>query len=271
MSCKIHFASLVGIDYDLDLAPAWMEYYLMQGFDSYTVFLHRENGDIPSPVISDYKNAGFIVKTADGPFGCGCIRSALLRNFADNLPENDILVTADADEFQALSDGSPIPYRSMLSRHDVLWGLLEDRYAYTLENCYGFPFSQYTLVEEYTGEHIKKLSIPHLGNGKKTDMVRTKILAAPACAPVEFKGSHIMGYVRSDYRLYMGCKVIHFAWRENASRKIALKPYFPKDNLQALYKNNIPHDLLNVYDTVASIMNATDIGSLSHEMEAELS
>lgn len=268
---KIHFAALIGVDYDLDLAPAWMEYYLSQRLDSYTVFLHREKGDIPERVISDYKNAGFTVKIAEGLFSCGCIRSALLRNFADNLPANDILVTADADEFQAMPNGSPIPYRDMLSRYDVLWGLMEDRYAYTMENCFGFPFDQYTLIEDYTGEHIKKLTIPHLGNGKKTDMVRTKILAAPAGAPVEFKGSHIMGYVSTAYRLYMECKVIHFAWRENSARKLALKPYFPKENLESLFKNKVPHELSNVYDTVASLMNPAYLMGVQHEMEAELS
>jgi len=259
---KIHFLSLVGVDYDLDLFPEWAEYYLSQKLDSYTVFLHRENGDISRNIISDYKNAGFDVKTIDGPFSCGCNRSAYFRNFADNLPEGDFLITADADEFQAMDNGSRIDYRDMLSRYDVLWGLLEDRYAETLENCYHDPFKQYTLIEEYTGEPIKKLSIPHLGNGPKTDMVRTKILAAPAGAPVEYKGSHILKYVPGNYRIFMDCKVIHFAWRENAARKLALKPYFPKENLEAMFKNKVPLELINVYDTVAKMM-----GNAEYDME----
>jgi len=264
---KIHFAALIGVDYDLDLAPYWTRYYLDRRFDSYTAILHRENGDIPAGIQADYRNAGFRVLCADGPFSIGCQRSVRLNNLADNLPPDDMLVTADADEFQSLKCDSPLDYRYFCNRYDILHGLHEDRYTLTLENCYSDPFSQYTLVEEYTGEHIKRIVTPFLDVNKSPELIRTKILAAKAGAPVEYKGSHCMKYVASNANIFYDCKVIHFAWRENVASKNALKPYFSMDNLKQLHGNRVPDNLVEVYNTVESLLHPVEdfFGKGEHE------
>lgn len=252
---KIHFAALVGIDYDLDLMIPWSRYYLDRKLDSYTVVLHRESGNIPDELQADYRNAGFRVLCADGPFSAGAVRCAMMNNIADNLPGDDILVTSDADEFQAMPDGSPIDYRSIFRRYNMLHGLHEDRYAPTMEDCFGDPFDQYTLIEPYTGEYLKKACVPFIPPEHSPLLVRTKILGAPAGCPVEYKGSHCVKILPAFYRILFDCKVIHFAWRESSARKIALKYYYKKEGLSSVYKNRIPPELVDVYNTVNDIIN----------------
>jgi hypothetical protein len=252
---KLHFAALVGIEYDMDLAAPWIKHYLDMRLDTYTVVLHRETGDIPQGIQSDYRNAGFRVLCADGPFSIGCARSAHLNNIADNLPKNDILVTADADEFQARFDGSPINYRYLMTQYDILHGLHEDRYSHCLENCYTNPFKQYPIAEKYTGEHIKVLKVSFIDEKNSPVLIRTKILAAPAGYPVEYKGSHCMKWVPQNAKICYDCKVIHFAWREGAARKLALKSYFTIDSLKEVYNNDIPKELYDKYDEVSKAMH----------------
>lgn len=248
---KIHFASLVGVDYDMDMMPYWIPYYLKAGFDSYTVVLHREHGDIPEGIQSDFRNAGFKVRCADGPFTIGCARSAHLNNIANGLDDNDIFVTADADEFHANNNGTPIDYREVLSCYDVLHGIHSDRYADTLEPCRMDPFVQYPYEEQYTGEYLKNIDIPFLKNTEPPALWRSKIIAAPAGAVVEFKGSHCMSEIPSNYNIRFGHKVIHFAWREAAVRKLALKSYYSIENLKAVFNDVVPEGFIDKHaDTV---------------------
>jgi len=55
----IHFAVLYGVDYELDLFPWWIEHYRNMRFDSYKVFLHREEGNIPDYVIDLFRKEGY--------------------------------------------------------------------------------------------------------------------------------------------------------------------------------------------------------------------
>jgi hypothetical protein len=252
---KIHFAALVGVDYDLDLFKAWSKYYMDRKLDSYTVVLHREHGEIEKSTVADYRNAGFRVLCADGPFSTGCVRSALLGNIAANLPGDDILVTADADEFQAMNDGTPIDYRYFCEHYDILHGLHEDRYALAMERCDGDPFKQYPFIEAYTGEHLKTLTIPFINKASAPVLVRTKILAAPCGSPVEYKGSHCLKYVTINQKIKFDFKVIHFAWRNSASLKMAIKPYFNLDSLQQVFNNKIPESLIDAYVEAEAFMN----------------
>jgi hypothetical protein len=253
---KIHFAALLGVDYDMDLMPYWIPYYLDRKLDSYTIVLHREKGDIPAGIISDFKNAGFRTYCVNGPFNHGSVRRFHLNNIAHNFNPSDMLVTADADEFQSMPDGipvlecEPIEYRIAAKHYDILHGLHEDRYADTLDNCITDPFIQYPYVENYTGEYNKVIINPFLSATTAPALWRTKILAAPAGMTVEYKGSHCVREVNTTDRILFGCRVIHFAWRESAARKLALKSYFSIESLKEVYGNKVPDDLIEKYRQV---------------------
>lgn len=253
---------MVGVEYDMDLAEPWILFYRNRRLDSYTVVLHRETGEIPENIQRLYREAGFRVLCANGPFSIGCARSAHLNNIADNLPPEDILVTADADEFQTDKNGEPLDYRYLMTSYDMLHGLHEDRYSHCMENCYTDPFKQYFLREKYTGEHIKKLVVPFIKEENAPELIRTKILAAPAGWPIEYKGSHCMKWVPQNAKILDDCKVIHFAWREGAARKIALKHYFSRESLNEVYHNNVPKDIVDTYNNVNSLLNPSELESV---------
>lgn len=229
---KIHFAAVIGIEYDLDLAEYWIRYYKKCGFDSYTVFLHHEDGAVPSCVFRKYVNEGFNVHIVDGKFSDGKLRMVHLQNFARNLDRHDFLVTADADEFQALPNGEPIDYRMFLGKYDMLRGFLEDRYSDEPEDCVGDPFLQYYYIENDTGEYIKTVYPSYLRDQVWQPTVRTKILAARAGESVNFTGSHTITIVQSSARILENCKVIHFAWRRGSVRKFKTKSYLKENKYE---------------------------------------
>jgi hypothetical protein len=255
---KIHFAALIGVDYDLDLFNPWVSYYADRKFDSYTAVLHRENGDIPASVQSDYRNAGFRVLCVDGPFSIGCCRSAHLSNIAVNLPPDDMFVTADADEFQVYRDNTPIDYRYVCRAYDILHGLHEDRFSLGLTACKSDPFIEYPYAEEYTGEYLKQVKTPFIDVDHAPVLVRTKILAAPCNAPVEYKGSHCIKWVNTNQKVLLGLKVIHFAWREGAARKLPLKSYFSLDNIRQVFNGKLSDQMINNYNTIRAVANPSE-------------
>jgi hypothetical protein len=255
---KIHFASLVGVDYDTDMLPYWIPYYLKAKLDSYTVVLHRETGDIPHSIQEDFRNAGFKVRCADGPFTIGCARSAHINNIANNLPTGDMLVTVDADEFVTDENNEPLDYRSLCSQYQILHGLHSDRYSDTLVACNRDPFLQYPYEEEYTGEYHKAISVPFLGNSKPPALWRCKIIAAPVECPVEYKGSHVVSEVLSSYNIRFGLKLIHFNWREGAARKLAFKQYYSLENIKAVFNGCLPEGVEAIHSEVSNFVCPDD-------------
>jgi hypothetical protein len=157
-----------------------------------------------------------------------------------------------------MDDNSPIDYRYQCRAYDILHGLHEDRFSNGLLPCRNDPFLEYTQIEEYTGEHIKQLKTPFIDVEHAPVLIRTKILAAPAGASVEYKGSHCLKEVHVNQKILFGLKVIHFAWREGAVRKLALKSYFSIDNMKQVFNNKIPDDLVDTYNTVSRIMKPSD-------------
>lgn len=222
---KNHFVSVIGVDYDLDLAPYWIRHYQTRGFDTMTVFLHREAGEIDKSVQDMYRNAGFTVFCIDGPYSGGIVGAFHLRNFIKNLPESDFVTVADADEFQVMSDGSPIPYKALCEEYDVLHGLFEERYADSLSVCMEDPFTQYQHVEPYTGDYLKPFCPPYLKHIQWPHVYRCKIIAARAGEAYRFYGMHSVNELQHDSRILFGLKVIHFNWREGAALKIAKKEW----------------------------------------------
>jgi hypothetical protein len=245
---KIHFACLLGVDYETDLQPFWAAHYLNMGLDSYKVFLHREKGLVPEEIIKEFRRYGFSVETIDGHQGNGKLRKLALGQYARALDKSDFLVTADADEFQMgdvppslLSDSEDCSYRRLTGCYDIISGYMLDRWAASgLEECKMDPFIQYPCEEDFTQEILKSVTPPFLQKTCWPVTRRTKILCARAGYDVAYEGSHCMTGSPYDAKISDGYKVIHFAWRESAARKAALKSYFNQANLDEIFGGKAP-------------------------------
>lgn len=223
-----HFISVIGVDYDLDLAPYWIKHYAPCDFDTRTVFLHRETGGVPQSTVNLYVKNGFTVHCIDGPYSGGIVGAAYMENFIRNLPGTDFVTVADADEFQTMRDGSLIPYKVLCRDYDILHGLFEERYADTLSVCEDDPFIQYPHVEPYTGDYLKAFCPPYLDHIEWPWVYRCKIIAARANEQYRFYGMHTIENIKQRTKIMFGLKVIHFAWREGAKRKLAKKDWYKK-------------------------------------------
>lgn len=246
---KIHFASVFGVLYDMDLAYWWTRYYLDMELDSYTVFLHAENlSDVTDLHQRIFKDSGFNVKVCDGPYCDGMVRKLCLEHLAHTLPPEDFLVTADADEFQAGPHNEPLQYRKLEQNYDVISGFLIDRYSSSLDKCAGNPFEQYFDEEDFTGQAIRDFSPPYLRETVWPLTRRTKILAARCGSNVAYIGSHCMKEISSNTRIAENYKVLHFCWRESARRKMAIKSYYSKQNISESFNGHIPEDIEKATD-----------------------
>ena len=258
---NIHFAAFFGVEFDLDIMPFWIEHYKKAGFDSYHIFLHKESGEIGSEIKTRFKHEGFSIETVDGPYSHGILQKLHFNLYADKLPPDDFLVIADADEFQSEPGAGPlqagtdlfigppapslIPYRELLKHVDIVTGFMVDRYTHRLETCYMNPFRQYPyeqypadkILDNFTPPEFRKTEWPHTR--------RTKVLAARAGYEVAYEGSHCLMQVpekalfAEDYRVY------HFAWRESAKKKVAIKAYYTQENCKEIFDGEISKDELD--------------------------
>lgn len=254
---KIHFACMFGVEYELDIMPYWTGHYTGFHFDSYHAFLHKEDGRISPDIQIEFKNLGFTIECIAGPQGNGNLRRLILGFYASTLPPEDFLVIADADEYQSMPDTNnvrdlmvgkdhvvlgpdrptPLDYYGLLSHYDIIGGFLIDRYATRLEACYSDPFHQYPYEEPWTGKIQHNFTPAFLRRSEWLDTRRTKILAARAGYQTSYAGCHCMHLVPSEAKIMEDCKVYHFAWRESAKRKMAVKTYFTPENLREI---NLP-------------------------------
>lgn len=225
---KHHFVSVIGVEYDLDLAPFWIKYYKERAFDTYTVFLHREKGQIPQIVQDMYLKEGFTVRCINGPYNGGIAGAFHMEIFIRALPPEDFVTVADADEFQADENGAPIEYKKLCGEYDVLHGLFEERYGDRLDKCDKDPFVQYPHREPFTGHYFKKFCPPYLDHIDWPCVYRCKIIASRASEAYRFYGMHSLSNVSSNSKILFGLKVVHFAWREGAAQKAMKKSWYKK-------------------------------------------
>lgn len=235
---------MFGVEYDLDLFPFWARYYLDMKLDSYKVFLHKEDGKIGGDIKSEFKNAGFTIECIDGPQSNGILRKLLLGYYASQLPPDDFLVTADADEFQRNpsygNPETPPDYRRLLVNYDIITGFLVDRYSIRLEACHNDPFEQYPEEEPFTRDTYKNFTPPFLRKTEWSQTRRNKILAAHCGDEVSYAGSHCLMSVPATARIAEDFRVMHFAWRDSAKAKLSVKTYFTPENLNEIYEGKVP-------------------------------
>ena len=240
---KIHFASFYGVAYDLDLFKPWALYYQSMHFDSYKVFLHDENNPVSDSIRNRFLGADFKAEVVSGKYSDGRLQDLVLGRYAQSLQPSDLLVIADADEFHNMpglvtfndyekgSDKFLVPnFRELAESYDMLTGFLTDRYSMKLEPCTFDPLIEYPFEEPFTGEYIKDFTPPWLRRTKWPKIRRTKILMAPCGYLRDYSGSHYLEETPGDARIMENFKVLHFAWRESARVKTALKSYYRKEN-----------------------------------------
>lgn len=257
---KIHFASLFGVDYELDLLYPWLSYYKNMEFDSYKIFLHREQGEIGSDVLRQFKMLGVDVERLGGPQGNGMLRKIVLGQYAASLPADDFLVTADADEFQScpvanghdhsggtdyvkgVADPISPDYRKLFQKFDLVTGFMVDRYTLRLEAACGWPFAQYPFEEPFTKEYLKAFTPPYMRKTAWPHTRRTKILGGRCGYEIGYEGSHCALSLPSDVKITEDFRVYHFAWRESAKRKAVVKSYYNMENLEEIFGGVLPEE-----------------------------
>lgn len=234
---RTHFISLIGLDYDMDLLPYWVDYYLDYKFDVYKVWLHKK-GDTPEnphpqrfEVQAALQQYHFSVEQAYGEFRNGSLRVKCLEPYHKSLHRDDYVICADSDEFHQLS---PRDYFELFDAgFDVISGHLEERYDSTLHDPYPVRMGgmvripldmQYPcrgqLHELILQEH------PHVPAS------RSKILAAKAWVDVSYIGSH---RAEADGGTQAaGYLVDHYTCRESLLHRMSGKSYYS------------PQEILNV-------------------------
>lgn len=233
---KIHFAVFFGVDYDLDLFPYWQRYYRDMRLDSYTAFLHSEVS-VPHTTSKLFSDCGFNPVPVIDAYNNGRLQGLILNEYASKLPEEDVLVVADADEFHCVPDtvsrataGNPPDYRELFEKYDIISGFLCDRYTEEgFTECNAYPFNQYPLEEPFNKFVFKNYAPPFIENYSGPSLRRTKILASRCGYKVYRNGSHQMAEVPSEAAIDENYKVLHFAWRKGSENKMKIKSYYDKE------------------------------------------
>lgn len=224
---RIHFSSLVCVDFDLDLIPHWIGHYKVHRFDSYHVFLHSptQKSSYLRLAITAFEAAGFTVRVVDGnrPFAVGNLRRDLLYPYSKRFPGDHFMVIADSDEFQEVAN-----YRAMLDRAPTIRGVLVDRWDTTLHPA-SYPerlHDQYPMMGEVWQEVVK------LHPGLPEDfhrVVKKKVCAMPCGAPGDYNGSHLLlpDLPGNDVPV----PVEHYSWRDTVIDRMCGKWYFTPQSI----------------------------------------
>jgi hypothetical protein len=129
-------------------------------------------------------------------------------------------------------------------------GFLVDRYTDDFEVCDRDPFLQYQDKEEYTAEFMKTFTPPWLRKTSWPLTRRSKVLMSKVSVGVAFEGSHICYEIAATDRVLTDFRIEHFAWRESAKQKIAVKSYFTQENLAEVYKGEAPFELVSALHSI---------------------
>lgn len=229
-----HFIALVGLDYDTDLLPYWVDYYREYGFDEYRVWLHV-NGDEeahPDPRRVRYgelfRDNGFYVEQAYGEFANGALRMRCLKGYQRTLPDDDFVICADSDEFQILSKDDY--FDLMKCGFEVISGELRDRFDFTLHNpeplIFGDPVRMPLHVQYPLHGNVAQIAKQTV---EPASCCRAKVLAAKASVNVSYIGSHRVS--GSKHREAKGYIVDHYTCRESYLRRMGGKTYFRPEQI----------------------------------------
>ena len=125
---RIHFVSLISIDFDVDLLPYFIPHYSDLECDNYCLFLHEgKNTDANLWAESAAREAGWKARfiPREASFGGGELRRALFEKFRRAVKPDDYIISADADEFQIWKDS---PREIGEAGYDIVLGRRIDRF-----------------------------------------------------------------------------------------------------------------------------------------------
>ena len=242
MGPKIHFAALVCVDYELDIAEKWCEHYEAFGFDTYTVFLqstdranHKRNCAEAAPLFWEH---GFQVRDIDEDWNEGRLRCRAMEPFHDSLPPEDYIVVADSDEFH--NPTLPLPrgegrgegYRDLILSCDIVQGRLIDRWGSRLENVRQDMSldKQYPNRGYFFEDSGVKLAVDY-------DIARNKIMACRCDIRPVYIGSHVTEDISRPHLISCGHPVEHFTYRKRMLPMMSFKFYFSSETMLQVAKH----------------------------------
>lgn len=244
---KIHFASLVGVDFDLDILPFWANHYASFNFDSYTVWLHSGTGNTARLVEAQklFDSFKWGTETISGAtFRNGKLRATILGAFTSSLPKHDAIVIADSDEFHALPGHD---YRTIVERYECVGGLLVDAYGSALSACNPCEplWSQYPYsgcLGEIFARRAERKEYPERLAFPWPMTSREKIIASRCYVDVNLVGSHHIDGCHTDRKipdhLYSleGFSVLHYSWRASLFDRMRTKTYYDARHMWCIGK-----------------------------------
>ena len=226
------FAALFRADYDIDILEHWIHHYLNFDFDGYRVYLHvvPENVSVTRDAMLMLMEHGFEVFTVEGDFNNGELRQTCLNSFRCSLEKDDMLITADSDEFHAID---PQTYKSSLIQYDCIAGTLIDRYDTTLHDAVkNIPLPVQYPIEGQVFDTMMKKHFGVLTQAQRDNLwppvICNKVMASKAKYSVSLGGSH--GVVCNEFEKPVindvPFPVHHYTWRKSLIERMCGKTYY---------------------------------------------
>jgi hypothetical protein len=220
---KIHFVSLVSVDFDVDMLPTFIPHYAGLELDNYVLFLHEgKNTDANLWSEKAAKDAGWKCRFVprESSFGNGELKRALVNKFQKAVKPGDFIICADGDEIQAW----PFHPREVAADgFDMVLGRRTDRFNEKLVGIdHEIPIEANFPLEH---DNLSKLLFP------KRPRTRDKIVMAKGMIPVDYK--KCIGLTTKqpgNIRVTGEVPILHYKWRDNIFRRIQERPdYYPEE------------------------------------------
>lgn len=226
---KIHFVSLVSVDFDVDILPYFIPHYSGLGFDNYCLFLHEgKKTDDNLWAEKAAKEAGWKCRFVprEASFGNGELRRALLHKFQKACKPDDYIVCADGDEIQAWNLD---PHDIADDNFDMVLGRRFDRLNeklvsidHTLELDENFPLEH---------DNLSKVLFP------KRPRPRDKIVMAKASVPVDYrKCASLTSKAPGNLRVTGEFPIYHYKWRDGLLKRLRERSDYLPEEITAIRK-----------------------------------
>lgn len=224
---KIHFVSLVSVDFDVDMLPYFLPHYTGLECDNYALFLHEgKDADANQWAKTAATDLGWKVRLIprEASYGNGELKRQLLNKFQRACKSDDYIICADGDEIQLWADS---PHEVVSQNYDMVLGRRIDRLNeklipidHSLDLETNFPIEH---------DNISKVLFP------KRPRSRDKIVMAKASVPVDYKKClGLVGKAPGNLRVTGEIPILHYKWRENIFNRLRERPDYEPSELKAI-------------------------------------
>jgi len=225
---KIHFVSLVSVDFDVDMLPTFIPHYSGLELDNYVLFLHEgRNTDANLWAEGAAKEAGWKCRFVprESSFGNGELKRALVNKFQKACRAGDYIICADGDEIQTWSFH---PREAAADGYEMVLGRRIDRFNDKLVGIdHSIPIEANFPLEH---DNLSKLLFP------KRPRTRDKIIMARAQIPVDYKKCIGLSVKQpGNIRVTGEVPILHYKWRDNIFRRIQERPDYYPEEVQAIH------------------------------------